>query len=322
MKQIFFTIMFFLFRAFFHSVLANDLTEVKNFGNNPGNLKMFLHSGNGIDKARPHPLVIVLHGCTQRAKKISFETGWNKLANYCGFYVVYAQQKPANNPFRCFNWYSKSDNVKDSGEVASIKSMIDFMMKNYSIDSSNIFIYGVSAGAAMTAAMLACYPQLFNAGCIVAGGPYIKGAELSEAQEAMKNPKHLTPKEWGDFVRAQNPTYSGKYPRVIVIHGANDKVVNIANAYNAIHQWCDLHNIDTIPDQNQDFPKYNDVERTVYKNSNGEPQITFYRFFKLGHQLPIFPRRDIDKGGHIDLFSVKSEFHSTYQVAKDFGLVK
>lgn len=316
------TIMLILIRTFFQSVFANDLVQIENFGNNPGNLKMYFHAGKGTDRSKPHPLVVVLHGCTQRARRISMETGWNKLSNAFGFDVIYAQQKPANNPFRCFNWFSKSDNVKDSGEVASIRSMIGYMIKNYNTDTNKIFIYGVSAGAAMSAAMMACYPQLFNAGCIVAGGPYVKGAELKEAQDAMKNPKHLSPKEWGDIVRAQNPDYAGKYPRFVVIHGVNDKVVNIKNAENCIYQWADLHKTDTIPDKDDDFPKYSNMERIVYKNDTGEPIIKFYKYFKLGHQLPICPGKKINEGGQLDLFAVKSEFHTTYQVAIDFGLIK
>jgi poly(hydroxyalkanoate) depolymerase family esterase len=315
--------MFILIRTLFQSVFANDLVQIENFGDNPGNLKMFFHAGKNINPTETHPLVVVLHGCTQRARRISVETGWNKLADTCGFNVIYAQQKPANNPNRCFNWYCKSDNSKDKGEVASIKSMIDYMIKYYKVDTNRIFIYGVSAGAAMASAMMACYPDLFNAGCIVAGGPYIKGVELSEALDAMKNPRNLTSEEWGNFVKSQNADYTGKYPRLIVIHGANDKVVNIDNAYNLIYQWTNLHKIDTIPDKDDSgFPKYNTMERSIYKNKNGETVITFYKFLKLGHQLPICPGSKMNQGGQLDLFAVKCDFHSTYQVAVDFGIIK
>lgn len=317
------TIIFFLLRAFIQSVSAKDIVPIDNFGNNPGNLKMFLHTSKDLKTSEAAPLVIVLHGCMQKAYRIGLETGWNKIADTSGFNVVYAQQKTSNNPTRCFNWFSKTDNVKDEGEIASIKSMIDFMTKNYNTDTNRIFIYGVSAGGAMSAAMMACYPYLFKAGCVVAGGPYIKGADLSAAKEAMVNPIKLPPEGWGAFVKAQNPDYTGSYPKLIVIHGAKDNVVNIENAWNLIRQWTWLHNIDTLPnDKDDDFPEYSDMERKVFKNKSGEAMVKFYQFNKLGHQLPVCPGNEKDKGGQIDMFAVKSELHSTYQVALDFGLVE
>jgi poly(hydroxyalkanoate) depolymerase family esterase len=300
---------------------AKELVRVKKFGRNPGNLKMYIHVPPSFsDSAKVHPVVVVLHGCMELAGRVSLETGWNKLADIYGFYVVYPQQRIANNPQHCFNWFRKRNNTKNKGETASIKSMIDYMLKKYPADTNNIFIYGVSAGGAMTSIMMACYPDLFNTGCVVAGGPYMHGVGMKDAAAAIKN---RTPEDWADIVKKQNPGYTGEYPRLIIIHGDEDKIVNIKNAYKLVYQWTSLHKTDTIPDIIDDsFPKYDHMERLVYTNEKGDAVVKFYRFFKIGHQLPVCPGDKNNEGGQIDLFTVKFDFHTTYQVAKDFGLIK
>ena len=70
-----------------------DLRQVKSFGSNPGNLKMYLHTPPGSDAKTKMPLVVVLHGCTQNASVV---------ANQNGFRVLYPQQRMVNNPMRCF----------------------------------------------------------------------------------------------------------------------------------------------------------------------------------------------------------------------------
>ncbi|MBK7819320.1 MAG: PHB depolymerase family esterase [Sphingobacteriaceae bacterium] len=140
------------------------LTEIDSFGNNPGNLKFFVHSKTSSTKL---PLVVVLHGCGENAKAVSELTGWNKLADINEFIVIYPQQKLVNNPNLCFNWFANRDNEKGKGECESIFEMITFALKKYPIDTSKIFITGLSAGAAMSVVMTATHPELFKCGAIL-----------------------------------------------------------------------------------------------------------------------------------------------------------
>lgn len=69
------------------SLAQTNLTQIRPFGSNPGNLKlMFYDPGNITEKA---PLVVVLHGCTQTAASCAEQTGWNRLAKQNGFFVLY-----------------------------------------------------------------------------------------------------------------------------------------------------------------------------------------------------------------------------------------
>jgi poly(3-hydroxybutyrate) depolymerase len=63
--------------------------------------------------------------------------------------------KPANNPNLCFNLFQPGHVSRDSGEVGSIRGMIEAMVVTNDLNRTRIFISGLSAGGAMAAAILA-----------------------------------------------------------------------------------------------------------------------------------------------------------------------
>ena len=59
-------------------VTGSPLVETRQFGTNPGNLRMFSYVQPEL---RPSPaLVVVLHGCGQTAAGYDAGTGWSALA--------------------------------------------------------------------------------------------------------------------------------------------------------------------------------------------------------------------------------------------------
>ncbi len=301
----------------------NDLQEIKEFGTNPGNLRMFLYNPDSTSKTTAKvPLVIALHGCTQTAKSMAEISGWNELAKRYHFMVIYPQQKFLNNPSNCFDWFNKSSIEKDHGEVFSIKQMVDYARKTYLIDTANIFVYGLSAGAAMGVALLADYPYIFKSGAILAGGPYGGTADVLDEFSAMSSPKDLPAKVLENTVRSQNTDYMGNYPSLIIYHGEDDDVVNIKNSYQLVKQWAGLVHTDTVPAVTQSaFAGNSDITRKIYSDNLHTERILFYEVANLGHALPVFPGDSVKQGGHTGLFSVNKHFFSTYWIAKDFRLI-
>ncbi len=318
MRNLFFS--FILIAICYNCFSQPDLRKIENFGTNPGNLTFFIHAPK-IKKERM-PLVVALHGCNQDVATIAWQSGWNKLADENDFYVIYPQQRFLNNPSSCFNWFNEKDISKNSGESGSIKQMINFVCDSFSVDTTKIFAYGLSAGAAMTAALLADYPETFNAGAILAGGPFMMATNPLSGVSAMVTPKHKSSKQWGDLVLKQNSNYKNKYPRVIIIHGKNDKVVNIKNSYELVKQWAYVLHTDTVPTKKiEAFNNNKDIEKKIYLDKQQEEKIIFYEINNLGHALPVDPGVGIDKGGKTGLFAVDKDFFSTYWIAKDFGLI-
>ena len=164
--------------AFFalSSLLATALqalaapVEVTDFGSNPGRLRMFKYVPSGLPPSSP--LVVVMHGCTQNARDYGAESGWIELADRLKLALALPEQSQSNNPRNCFNWFVIAHNRRGQGEALSIKQMVDKMKADHGIDSSRVFVTGLSAGGAMTSVMLATYPDVFAGGGIVAGLPY------------------------------------------------------------------------------------------------------------------------------------------------------
>lgn len=299
-----------------------QLTEVEYFGTNPGNLTMHVYSPGSIPNETKKPLVVILHGCSQSAQLVSEQTGWNKLADQYGFRVLYPQQKASNNPSMCFNWYRAADIDRDKGECASIKQMIETFEKKFGVDSSKIFVTGLSAGAAMSVVMLSVYPATFNSGAIFAGGAYKSALNVMTTTSAMLGWVNRTPKEWGDYVRDANPAFKGSYPKIIIYQGKRDLVVNHRNAHEMVEQWTNLHGIDTLAtDTIHDFANNVNIKKYLYKNSAGENAVTYYEVKNIGHALMINPGNCRDEGGKMVPFSTDEDFFSTYWTAIDFGLI-
>jgi poly(hydroxyalkanoate) depolymerase family esterase len=307
-------------RVGFCNAQQQTCLEIK-FDKNPGNLNGYVFAPPSTkDSIEKRPLVIALHGCSQNQTSFASESGWNKLAAKNDFVVLYPSQKRFNNVSNCFNWFKTEDITKNSGELQSIISMIDQVVATYNIDTSRIYVYGVSAGAAMSVCMLAIYPSYFQSGAILAGAPYGIAENVWQATTAMIETIDKSPKEWGELI--QKDTTTQRYPHLIVCHGTKDKIVTIKNSYELIEQWTCLHQIDTIPDDTVVNFHANGVNKLVYKDTNNFEKIIFYEISDLGHAIPIDPGEGIAQGGTSGTFAKDIDFFSTYFIAKDFGLIR
>ena len=142
--------------------------SVKDFGSNPGNVNMYTYVPENMPANAP--LVVSLHGCFQDAETYN-KVGWKTLADTWKFYLIFPEQKRSNNLYKCWNWFQAENIKRGQGESKSIVQMIEKMIADYSIDNSRIYVEGLSAGAYMTSALLASYPDVFAGGATNAGGP-------------------------------------------------------------------------------------------------------------------------------------------------------
>ena len=163
--------------------VGGRVIEVSDFGPNPGGLRMFVYAP---PKRLPTgaPLIVVLHGCGQNAAAFARDSGWIALAQRIGAALLLPEQTSKNNRGRCFNWFQPGDVRRSSGEAASIWQMVRAAIRRYKSDQRRVFIVGLSAGAAMAAAMLAVYPATFAAGAVVAGMPI--GAAYGSASALLR----------------------------------------------------------------------------------------------------------------------------------------
>ena len=295
---------------------SSGLVEVTGFGSNPGCLLMFEHIPVGLPAGRP--LVLVLHGCQQDAESYDRAAGWASLAEERGFAVVYAQQREANNPRRCFTWFRPSEVTRDRGELMSIRQMVAHTAERAASDQQRIFITGLSAGGAMSAAMLANYPELFAGGAIIAGLPFGAARDATRAFEAMGEAPERSPREWSDLVRAVSPRITRK-PAISIWHGTADETVALSNGHALAEQWRDLYRL----------PKEAFVEKRmkgrrtrIWPDKEGKPLVTFHEIDGMGHGTPVERGEGGGYAAAAEPFMLEAGFSSTLEIARAWGLTR
>jgi poly(hydroxyalkanoate) depolymerase family esterase len=288
---------------------AATLTQVGSFGSNPGALRMHAYVPDALPAGRP--LVVALHGCTQTAADYYSRSGWPKYADLYRAAVVFPEQTPANNALSCFNWFTAGDIGRGRGEALSIKQMVDHAIRAYGSDPSRVYVTGLSAGGAMTAVMLAAYPDVFAGGAVVAGLPYNCGTVCQYQAQSR------TPAQWGALVRAANPGYTGPWPRVGIWHGTSDTTVVPANATELRDQWTDVWGIPQTPSATATLPGSTSVEH--HHDGSGRPAVSLYRVQGLGHGTPVAPGSAENQCGTTGAYFLNS-ICSSYYIAQSWGL--
>jgi feruloyl esterase len=267
--------------------------------------------------ARRPGLVVVLHGCNQTAASYDKGAGWSTLAERCGFALLAPEQPRSNNPNGCFNWFNADDTRRDAGETASIREMIEKLVIDNGIDRDRVFITGLSAGGAMTSVMLACYPEVFAGGAIIAGLPYGAAANVRQALRSMFRSRSRSSQEWGDLVRQAVP-HNGPWPRISVWHGSADKTVVPKNAREIIKQWTNVHGLPPSPATQSTVDGY---PRQAWFNGAGDELIESYTITHMAHGAPLATGPADHECGTAGPFWLDVGISSSYRIAEFFGLV-
>lgn len=291
------------------------LREVTDFGSNPGNLRMRTYVPDAL--APGASLVVVLHGCTQTADGYDLGAGWSTLAERYQFALLLPEQQRANNASTCFNWFVPQDIRRDSGEALSIRQMVAHIVQDHQLDSSRVFVTGLSAGGAMTAVMLATYPEVFAGGAIIAGLPYGTAGTLPEALDSMFQGKSYPARSWGDMVRGASP-HKGPWPKVSIWHGSSDATVQPVNADELVKQWTDIHGVDgKAPLEG----KVDGYPHRVWRDTSGKALVESYTITGMAHGTPIKAGSADGATGTAGPFILEAGISSSYRIAAFWGLV-
>ncbi|HYW14733.1 MAG TPA: PHB depolymerase family esterase [Allosphingosinicella sp.] len=295
------------------SATRDRLVDLDWAGENPGDLNARCYVPAGIEG--PAPLVVVLHGCTQDAAVYDHGSGWSTLADRHGFILLFPEQKRANNPMLCFNWFSGADTKRGMGEAASIRSMIEAMKKAHEVDPDRIFVTGLSAGGAMASVMLATYPETFAAGAIIAGVAYGCAADVTEAFDCMGGRARSDAAMLGASVRRAS-AHKGPWPKVQVWQGSADRTVVASNADAIALQWTHLHGIGPEPDLSDRVEGY---PRQSWRDSKGETLVEQYTITGMAHGIPLDGSGE-DSLGEAGAHMLDVGLSSTARIAAFFGI--
>jgi poly(hydroxyalkanoate) depolymerase family esterase len=295
------------------ALIAQTVTPVDPFGTNPGNLKMYEHVPS---VPGPMPLVIGLHGCGESAASFATVSGWLQLSDRYGIALALAEQQSSNNQDTCFNWFIPGNIMRDFGETASIKQMVDSMIARHSIDTTRVFVTGFSAGGAMAVVMIATYPDVFAGGGILSGVPYDCGTDVQSAYDCLNNGVSHTPMEWGDLVRGAS-SWTGPWPMVSIWQGASDGTVNPVNADATRKQWTNVHGLGDAPTSTAAM---GNIAYSVWRDGQGKVAVEEYLISGLGHAIPVLPGMNPGQCGTTDPPASPAGVCAAFNLAVAWGL--
>jgi poly(hydroxyalkanoate) depolymerase family esterase len=280
---------------------------------NPGQLKAWVYVPESSSPGAA--MVVVLHGCTQTAAGYDHSSGWSRLADRHGFLLLYPEQQRTNNPNLCFNWFSADDTARGKGEARSIREMVAAVQDRYRTDPHRVFVTGLSAGGAMTAVMLATYPDVFAGGAVIAGLPYGVAHSVPQAFDRMRGHGLPEPAALAAIVRSAS-THSADWPILSVWHGSADQTVDRSNASALVDQWREVHGARSTgkTDTVYGYP------HTTWSNPNGRVVIEDYSITGLGHGTPL-DTRDDRQDERAAPFMLEAGISSTRLIAQFWGIV-
>lgn len=185
---------------------------------------LYVPPGAASAAARPMPLVLMLHGCTQNPQDFATGTAMNDLARTANALVLYPAQAQQANPKGCWNWFRPEDQMRGAGEPATLVAMVRDVMRRHPVDQRRVYVAGLSAGGAMAALLAREYPEVFAAAGVHSGLQPGAARNVMGALSAMKNGAKLSPAPVA-------PMHAGQaLPALIVFHGDADRTVDARNA--------------------------------------------------------------------------------------------
>ena len=181
--------------------------------------------------ARPMPLLLLLHGCTQDATDFATGTAMNGVADENGIAVLYPSQTASANANKCWNWFEPAHQKRGAGEPAALSAMTRKVISEHALDPRRVFVAGMSAGGAMAIVLGEQYPELFAAVGIHSGLPSGVASNVMQALSAMKGGSNpVISRRPPSFTEGVADSISNRVQPTIVFHGAQDQTVDDANA--------------------------------------------------------------------------------------------
>ncbi len=255
----------------------------------------FVYTPQSYQVGTAVPLLVMLHGCTQTAQDFATGTAMNQLAEQYGFIIVYPQQTSNYNQNLCWNWFVPANQLRGSGEPASIVGIIQTMQQNtalWTIDPTRIYVAGLSAGAAMSVILGVTYPDVFAAIGVHSGLEYKAATNLSSGWRAMQR-GGPDPQQQGLAAYAAMSSLARIVP-TIVLHGTNDTTVAPVNGDQAVQQWMETDQLASQNTYTPDFTRPTHVTSgqvpggfayvvATWANANGGDVQAYWKIRGMGH---------------------------------------
>ncbi|KAK3304661.1 Alpha/Beta hydrolase protein [Chaetomium strumarium] len=221
--------------------LGASLQQVSNFGTNPTRIQMYAYVPDKL-AAKP-PIIVALHPCGGNAQQWFGSLKLSSYADSNGFILIFPSTPNQSNCWDVQNGASLTHG--QGGDALGIINMVNYTIDKYAADRSRVYVMGFSSGGMMTNVLAGSYPDVFEAGAAYSGVPFAcflgaPSATPFSPNQTCAQGMQKTPQEWGALVRNAFPGYTGRRPRMQIVHGLADTLVRPQCAVEALEQWSNV----------------------------------------------------------------------------------
>ena len=217
---------------------AASLQMVPSWGASgvPSYISMYVYVPD--NPAPKPPILVVAHFCGGSASAVFGQAqggGIVAAADRYGFIMIFPQTTNAATSAKCWEVGSTKSLTHDGGgDTQAVAQMVKYAVTTYKANADRVYATGDSSGGMMTQALLGVYPDVFKGGASFAGvaaGCWSAGwsAASNWGGTCAGGNDIKTAQQWGDLVRGMYPGYTGHRPRVQLIHGDADSIINYKN---------------------------------------------------------------------------------------------
>lgn len=252
----------------------------------PDYVNMYIHvPGDPLSKP---PILVACHSCgTPVNGYVNAVRDIREAADNYGFIMVFPEATGRN----CWDVGSAQSLTHDGGgDTQAIAEMVQYALSAYNGDPDRVYIMGGSSGGMMTQAMLAIYPDLFEAGSARAGVPagcWADGYSASNqwGGNCAGGRTSKSAEEWGALARSMYPGYDGPRPRVQLFQGEADATISYNNMSEAIKQWTNLLELDTNATSTDTITTKYSYNRRFWENGCGYNVLEAWTSPGNGHSM-------------------------------------
>lgn len=232
-------------------------------------------------------LMLTLHGCGQTASGnvIDKKFNWETTAEQYGMVVVAPTVPSGTSATRsnagCWDWFGASHN-RTSRDAVPLKKLIDAVKArtNLDIDPNQIYVTGLSSGAAETHVLGCTFPDYF-AGVGVNAGPALGSAST----DIFGAPK-VSASQIVSYCKAMNGnSYNAHFATQLwnSIHGSSDAIVQPSHAPRNGEGMRSLYGTTST---SYSFSVPGDGVGTLWKDANGKERVSLISVTSMPHAWP------------------------------------
>jgi poly(hydroxyalkanoate) depolymerase family esterase len=242
-----------------------------------------LYCPRGLRDDAPAPLVVLLHGCKQRALGFAQASGFTRAADAQRFRLLCPEQRRRANLWRCWNWFTPAAQ-RGQGELEVVRAMLDEVGRQVAVAPGAVAAVGLSAGGGLAALLAFHAADRIDAVVAVAAPPLLGATNLQDPRDVLKRGLAVAPTLALGSGRAVAP--------LMVVQGLADAVVDPRCAEQLAEQAVRVNERSRPALQASTTSPSDGVAQTDYRDADGLLRVRVLRIDALGHAWTGAP------GGH------------------------